>query len=370
MYTAFEYIDVLETKGITFLSFADFNSPKKTVQSQLGRSTLCRRSRSGLVHAVIAMSKFILVLALKTIDTAATIKLSAEDFISLAEAVKLGGEVGVLTLQALSVPLKSFTLGDEVTVVTSVLSTLDTEALNVSTGTVQSVLLALKSDLSVSDLNADIGVAALLEVYLLSEIIVLTRDSVVVSPESSVLSGEFGVLASETSKLTLSVFETDLLGTQVTAARVEQLRGVVDASVSARKVEVQTLKLVSLLAGLDGAGVVHFLESSDLSPHFSPLYLNALNLALDIVQLGSGVSVAVALGNGFVAQSARLEVLLVQEAFRTGEFVIQIEVGLCPAGKTNAVRILIFNRQFLAEETTLTCRRAGTSGPRAGGGRR
>ena len=84
-------------------------------------SSLDGRSGAGLVNSVIALSKFILILSLKAINSASTVELSTQHFICLNETLELASQICVLSLEALSMLLKGISLGEEVTVVGAVL---------------------------------------------------------------------------------------------------------------------------------------------------------------------------------------------------------------------------------------------------------
>jgi hypothetical protein len=323
-----------------------------SIYLDLRLSALSGGARSGLINSGIAASELILVLVLEAIDTATAVQLGAEDLISLTEALEFPSKVGVLALKTASVLLKGVSLAEEISVIGSVLAALHAKVLNFSAGGIQGVLLLLKADLGVSNLDGDVGVAALLEVNFFAEVVVLAGDTVVVSSEGTVLAAELGVVASHAGELSLSVFKSNLHSSKLGAASVKKLLGVVNAGLGAGKIEVETLKLLALVSSFSGAVLVHLLKASDLSPHLSALHFDRLDLALKIVEGGSGIGVRVSLLNSLVAETASLEVLLIKEAFRSGKLVIQIEVLLGPTRRQRQVRILISNGHF----RVLTCR--------------
>ena len=267
---------------------------------------------------------------MEAIDSATAVKLSAEDLVCLDETLKLSSKVGVLALEAASVLLEGLSLSEEVTVVVSVLLLCNTEALNITSDGEESVLTLLKSHLRVTDLDGDVGVAALLEVNLLSKVVVLSSNSLVVSAESSVLRAELGVVVSDAAELTLSVLESELLVAEVGGAAVEELLGVLDAGLGASKLEVKALKLVSLLGGLGGTSLIHLLQTGKLSPHLGSLDLDALDFSLEVLELSSGVVVLIALGDGFLTKAASFEVLLIEESLGAGKLVVEVKVLLGP----------------------------------------
>ena len=84
-------------------------------------SAFGRRAGAGLVHTVIAVSEFVLVFVLEIVDATATIKLTAQNLISLDETLELTGQVSVLSLKTLCVLLKSITSCEKVAIVCAVL---------------------------------------------------------------------------------------------------------------------------------------------------------------------------------------------------------------------------------------------------------
>jgi len=94
---------------------------------------------------------------------------------------------------------KSFSLGKQVSVIGTVLGGCDPEALNVTSNGEEVVLLLLQANLTVADLHRNVSVASFLEVYLLSQVVVLGGYALVVTAKSSVFSAELGVLFSDTS---------------------------------------------------------------------------------------------------------------------------------------------------------------------------
>ena len=91
---------------------------------------------------------------------------------------------------------------------------------------------------------------------------------------------------------------------------------------SALDFKVEALELVGLVAGFTSSILVHLLQASDFSPHFCPLNLHSFNLALEVGKLVPLVLVLVALLDGFVAETACFEILLIEHSLRSGELVI------------------------------------------------
>lgn len=276
------------------------------------------------------MSKLVLVLALEALDAATTIELSTEDLICLNETLKLAGEVSILSLEALSMLLQSLSLGKKVTIVSAALRLGHAEAFNIASQREKHVFLLLEAELRVTDLDGDIGVAAFLEVNLFSKVIVLTSHTLIVSTESGVLGRDAGVLLTDASKFSLSVLKSELLVPEVSAAAVKKLLGILDAGLRARELEVERLELVGLVGSLSGSLFVHLLQASKFTPHLSTLNFDALNLTLEVLELGTLVVVLVTLGDGLLAQAASLEVLLIEEALGAGKLVVKIKVLLSP----------------------------------------
>ena len=294
------------------------------------RSALGGGAGAGLVDSVVAVSELVLVLGLQVVDASAAIELATKDLICLNETLKLASQVSVLTLEALSVLLECFSLSQEVTVVGAALRLSHAEALNVASEREEHVLLLLKAELRVTNLDGDISVTALLEVNFLSKVIVLASNTFVVSAESGVLSRNARVLLTDASKLPLSVLERELLVPEVSAAAVEQFLCVFDAGLSAGQLKVERLELVSLIGSLSGPLLVHLLQAGELTPHLSALNLHAFDLALEILELSALIVVLVTLGDSLLAQAASLEVLLVEQALGAGQLIVEVEILLGP----------------------------------------
>ena len=145
---------------------------------------------------------------------------------------------------------KSFSLGKQVSVIGTVLGGCDPEALNVTSNGEEVVLLLLQANLTVTDLHRNVSVASFLEVYLLSQVVVLGGYALVVAAKSSVFSAELGVLFSDTSEFSFGILKSQLLVAEVGAAAIKKLLCVLDASLCARKLKVKGLELVGLAGGL------------------------------------------------------------------------------------------------------------------------
>ena len=116
-------------------------------------SALGRGSAPGGVHSVVALSELVLVLRLEAVDARSAVKLAAKHLVRLDEALQLACQVGVLTLEALSVLFKSISLGKQVTIVRAVLLGRNAKAFDIASDGEELVLLLLQTDLTVTDLN-------------------------------------------------------------------------------------------------------------------------------------------------------------------------------------------------------------------------
>ena len=116
-------------------------------------SALGRGSAPCGVHSVVALSELVLVLRLEAVDARSAVKLAAKHLVRLDEALQLACQVGVLTLEALSVLFKSISLGKQVTIVRAVLLGRNAKAFDIASDGEELVLLLLQTDLTVTDLN-------------------------------------------------------------------------------------------------------------------------------------------------------------------------------------------------------------------------
>lgn len=116
-------------------------------------SAFGRGSAPGGVHSVVALSELVLVLRLEAVDARSAVKLAAKHLVRLDEALQLACQVGVLTLEALSVLFKSISLGKQVTIVRAVLLGRNAKAFDIASDGEELVLLLLQTDLTVTDLN-------------------------------------------------------------------------------------------------------------------------------------------------------------------------------------------------------------------------
>lgn len=94
------------------------------------------------------------------------------------------------------------------------------------------------------------------------------------------------------------------------------------------QVHLKTLELVTLVASFSSLHIIEFLVSLDLSPHLSSLNLDHLNFLFQVADLGSQVSILVALRDVLVTKTTGLEELLVQQSFGSLHFISQIIILL------------------------------------------
>jgi len=74
---------------------------------------------------MVAVSQFILIFGLESVDTSSAVKLSSQNFIGLTETIELACEVSVLSLQAVRMLLKCVSFGCEVAGISLILSACD-----------------------------------------------------------------------------------------------------------------------------------------------------------------------------------------------------------------------------------------------------
>ena len=86
---------------------------------------LLGRSRACLFNSVVTLFKLMVVFVLQTEHTAASVQLSAQDFVRLAEPLKLRSQVGVLALKDGSMSLEGLFLTEQVVVVVTTLGGCD-----------------------------------------------------------------------------------------------------------------------------------------------------------------------------------------------------------------------------------------------------
>ena len=181
---------------------------------------LGRGAGTSLIHSVHTGSEFVLVLRLESVNAASTIKLTTENLVGLTESVKLGRQVGILTLEASCMFFECFFLSCQVSTVVPVCLGLDTKAVDVSSAGKELVFFLLKSHFCVTNLNCHIGVTAFLEVYFFSKIVIFSADSLVISSETSVSLREICVRITDSCQLSLGILKSQLLCSQILAASI------------------------------------------------------------------------------------------------------------------------------------------------------
>ena len=208
-----------------------------------------RGARSSLINSVHARSQLVIVFRLKSVDAASAVKLSAKHFICLAEAIQFCGQVRVLALQAGGVLLESLFLGKKISSIVSILVRLDTQAVNISPACEERVFLFFETHFGVTDLNRDIGVTSFLEINFLAQVVILSTNAFVVPSQTSIGLRKVSVRVSHSGELSLSVLESELLCSQILAAGINELLGILDTSLGAVVFEVQVLQFFSLVSG-------------------------------------------------------------------------------------------------------------------------
>jgi len=91
----------------------------------------------------------LLVFALESLDTVTSLELSAEDFVSLAESVKLASKVLVLSLENVSVLVKSTELTSQLIVDIGSLYVHATLGINILAGNKESVFTFFEFEIGV-----------------------------------------------------------------------------------------------------------------------------------------------------------------------------------------------------------------------------
>lgn len=108
---------------------------------------------AGYVDSVVAVSKFVLVLGLKSVNASSAVELASQNFIGLTETIELSSEVGILSLQAVCMLLECLSLSGKVSSVGLILSGGDAKTLNFTSDAEKRIFLLLKAELGVSELN-------------------------------------------------------------------------------------------------------------------------------------------------------------------------------------------------------------------------
>lgn len=102
----------------------------------LGSVALLGRAGPGLINSVLTGSNLRVVLVLKAVHPTASVELSAQYLVCLAEAFQLGGQVTVLTLEAGCVALEGFFLSCELVIVVTSLGGGNSKSLDVTAANV------------------------------------------------------------------------------------------------------------------------------------------------------------------------------------------------------------------------------------------
>lgn len=272
------------------------------------------------------MAEFILVLVLEAIDTGSAIKLSAQHFVGLAETVQFGCQVNILALETSCMLLKGILFSLKVGAVVSVLTVEHTLAFYIAAAHKESFFFFFQTNFCVSNLTANVAVASFLEVNFFTEVVVLSSYALVVSADGGIISCKARISVADTSEFTLGILKLRLLDTKVSLAHIDQFLSIFDAGLSTGHLEVQTLQPVVLFVGFVLFGLVKLFQTCNFPPHLCALHLDALNVALQILHLGTCVSNLVSSGDRLVAKTACFEVLFVQETFGSGLLISQLSM--------------------------------------------
>ena len=91
------------TGGLTYVFLIIETGPLSDV-NEISRcwapycSSLGWRARASYIDSMVAVSQFILIFGLKSVDTSSAVKLSSQNFICLTETIELTCKVSVLSL--------------------------------------------------------------------------------------------------------------------------------------------------------------------------------------------------------------------------------------------------------------------------------
>lgn len=268
-----------------------------------------------------------------SLDARSAIKLVAKNLVGLAEPVEFSSEISVLSTEARAMFLKSFFLCKEISVVVAVLILLDSLTFNIAASCEETFFTLAEAKFSVTNLNRKVTISAFSEIKLFAEIVVFSRNTFVIAFKVSVVFRKLRVCIASSGELTLSVFETTLLSTQVRATDVYKLLSVLNSCLSSLELVVKSFDVVVLIARLCSFCFVVFLEVVDFSPHLSSLVLDTFNLSVEISSLSTEVGNLITFCNGFISQTASFKEFLVKKAFGSLKFVIQVQVLLGFFGK-------------------------------------
>jgi len=133
-------------------------------------------------------------------------------------------------------------------------------------------------------------------------------------------------VVTKAGKLSLSVLESNLLASKIVAASINKSLSILNSLLGSLQVTLKTLELVVLVTSLSGLHVIKLLVSLDLSPHLSSLDFDHLNFFFQVSDLGSQVSILVALRDVVITKTSSLEELLVQQSFGSLHLIGQIVV--------------------------------------------
>jgi hypothetical protein len=200
-------------------------------KSVSGGGLLLRGTRAGLIDSILASADLINIFLLETVNTGAAIKLLSKHLVGLAEAIKFGSKVDVLSLEASGMLIESLLFGKVISVNLSELLVHQSLGLNISAAHEKSFFFLLETDLSVTDLNCKVGVTAFLKLDFLAEIEVFGSNTLVVATKSTILRSNLsaGVLCA--CELTVGILKLNLLAAEIGRARIDFTLSVLDARV-------------------------------------------------------------------------------------------------------------------------------------------
>jgi hypothetical protein len=175
--------------------------------------------------------------------------------------------------------VKSTKLSREFVVLSLLLAVNTSLAINILTGNEKSVFSFFAPQFSALDLADHISIAAILEIHVLAKVIVFSSSAFVVGTEVSILTVEFLIQVTDSHELTLAVFESTLLGAEISATSIDETCSVVNSHLGAGDFRIEVLLLVLLSVSFSSFLISEIFKVGDFSPHFSTLDLDSLNIS-------------------------------------------------------------------------------------------
>lgn len=254
------------------------------------------------------------------------VELRSQHLVGVHESFELAGQIVILAEEHTGMPVESILLSELIVEVRAKVGIGDGETLDVSSNGMQVLLSVLDADILGAQLSGKFHVARLSALNMLSQVIAVSADAVNVLSESADLDAGARVDVLEASDLLFGIIELHLSVSNFVGAVLNNLLHLGDAAMSLLQVKVQRLEAIVLVEGLLSLHVAHVSQSLDLSEHVGSLGLDEVNVALELSDLRSEVDNLIALGVTLVAQLARLEELLVEDALRSHELILQLHV--------------------------------------------